>query len=142
MLRRLFTKTALNRWALFKVYIAKNAAIYSSWMCLPELNSVCLPPFLSLPLFPPPLLALVLSLPQSHTSYLFSLQSPQGPLPLIVSQTGTGEEKVTGISGCMHQRETGKAEHNSLKGRKSLSHIAAHIHLRNDRLKFAEFRSP
>lgn len=95
----------------FKCILLKAALIYSSlkWMCLPEQKQLSLSTSFSVTFSPPPpcFPSLALRFTQSHTSYLFSLQSLRGLQPLIVSQTGTTEKSVDGSAGCMHER--GKA---------------------------------
>lgn len=130
-------KTALNRSLQSIQYIAQMQLFTLCWIVFTWID-FCRSTSFSFTFFCPfaPSCALSTSVIHTHTphtSYLFSLQSLRGLQPLIVSQTGTAEKEWLGLQGvCM--RETGKAGHNSLKRRKSLSHITAHIHLQDDRL--------
>lgn len=141
VLTRLFTKDGFKYPGALQSTFCTNAALRRVY-----LNGV-LPVYLRFShFFFLPSLYLVLCLPLSHThthiSYLFSHESLRGLQPLIVSQTGTGEREWLGLQG-VSTRETGKAGHSSLRGRKSLSHITAHIHLLGWWSKFtAEFRRP
>ncbi len=107
-----------------------NADIYSLLDVFTWIEEfVCLHPFLSLPFS----LSRSASLSHTHTFYLFSHQSLRALQPVIVSQTGTRGIVWLVVLG-VHTGEAGKAGHSSLQRRKSLSHIAAHIHPQNDRL--------
>lgn len=116
----------------FKCILLKAALIYSSlkWMCLPEQKQLSLSTSFSVTFsLSPPLLSLSCAPLHSVTHFIPIFTSiSAGPAAINCVPDWDHREKCGWECWVYARERQGKAGHSSLQGRKSLSHIAAHIH--------------